>query len=274
MTKIQIGATGHAFKAESFEEVAQKLHAHRIPCIQLTPPKIVTGMQWNKGVYTPALARYITAALGNVHISALGCYINMADGDEAARTDAVERFKQQIVFAKYLGADIIATETGWRGSREETRSAGAYESFLRSMREMAACAEKLGVVIGIEAIAGHTIYSVDKIKQFLADVPSPNIGLIFDVVGLLEQADASYQRELMDAYFASFSDKLKLLHLKDFRLEDGVKKIVPLGTGVLELDYYLQLVQKHTPFIDLIVESLDPDQALSGMQTVQQRLAY
>lgn len=274
METIQIGATGHAFRGENFEEVGTVLRKHHISCIQLTPQKIVPGITWNSNIYTPSMARHIKTALHGVHISSLGCYIDMSAADETERVEAINRFKQNIVFAKYLGADMVATETGNGGNPLETHSEETYQRFLCSLREMVACAENFGVMIAIEAVANHTIDSIARVKRFLEDVPSPNIGLIYEVSGFMDRGEPSHQHALMRDFFETFAGRIKLLHLKDYRWENGSKNTVPLGEGELELDEYLRLVQKHTPYIDMIVEYVDPARVLAGIQTVRQRLAY
>ena len=261
MAILNLGATGHAFKDETFEKVANNLKSNNIDRIQLTPAKISTEFDWSKNCYTPALGNYIKEKLDGIHISSLGCYINMAaDGD-----GEVERFKKNIEFSKYVGADIICTETGMRGTLEETRSTENYKRVLEAGKKMADCAEKFGVTVGIEICWPHSIWNVELFKQFLDEINSPNMCCLFDLVGFLDYDNIDKQHELMDMYFDTFRDKIRLVHSKDTDIVDGKKTIVPVGTGKIDFDYMFKKFNENLCAADMIVESLNPQYITEGM---------
>ena len=257
-----LGATGHAFKDETFENVANKLKANNIDRIQLTPSKITTEFDWSKNCYTPALANYIKEKLGGIHISSLGCYINMAaDGD-----NEVERFKKNTEFAKFVGADIICTETGRRDTREETRSVENYRRVLDAGKRMAECAEKFGVTVGIEICYPHSIWNVELLEKFLSDINSPNMCCLLDLVGLVDVENIDNQNEVIDSYFDTFRDKIRLVHLKDMDIIDGKKTVVPVGTGKIDFDYLFGKIDENLCATDMIVESVNPEYITNGME--------
>ena len=268
MTVKNLGATGHAFKAESFEKVAENLKANNIDRIQLTPGKITTEFDWSKNCYTPALANYIKEKLVGIHISSLGCYINMAaDGDSE-----VERFKKNIEFAKFADADIICTETGRRDTLEETRSADNYRRVLETGKKMAECAEKFGVTVGIEVHNHHSIWNIELLKKFLDEINSPNMCCLLDPVGLLDVENIDRQQELFDVYFDNFRDKIRLVHLKDMDFIDGKKTVVPVGTGKIDFDYLFKKIEENICAIDMIVESVNPEYIINGIKYFQKYL--
>lgn len=261
MTIKKIGATGHAFKAETFSKVADNLKSNNIDRIQLTPSKISTEFDWSKNCYTPALANYIKEKLDGIHISSLGCYINMAsEGDEE-----IERFKKNVEFTKYVGADIICSETGFCATLEETRSKENFGRVVETGKKMAECAEKFGVTVGIEICYPHSVWNVALFKEFLDKVSSPNMCCLLDLVGLLGVENIDEQHGILDLYLDTFKDKIRLVHLKDMDIIDGKKMLVPVGAGLIDFDYLFEKIDENICAIDMIVESKNSEYVLNGI---------
>lgn len=262
MSIKNLGATGHAFKDETFEKVANNLKLNNIDRIQLTPSKIATEFDWSKNCYTPALANYIKEKLDGIHISSLGCYINMA----ADGCDEVERFKKNIEFAKYVGADIICTETGFRATLEETRSKENFRRTVEAGKKMAECAEKFGVTMGIEIYYPHSIWNVDLLYDFIEEVGSPNVCCLLDIAGMLDAENIDNQHEILNLYMDNFKDKIRLVHLKDIDIVDGKRTIVPVGTGLIDFDYMFKKIDENICALDMIVEAVDSQYVLNGIE--------
>ena len=72
---------------------------------------------------------------------------------------------------------MVGTETGRliriSGSQRNPIQRTPTSCFLRSMREIVAAAEKLGVIVGVEGVFNHTLYSPARMKRFLEDIDSP-----------------------------------------------------------------------------------------------------
>ena len=100
---------------------------------------------------------------GGFMLQILGCYINPTDPDENKRQLSVARFIEHLKYAKIIGADMVGTETGRYSSDfqvvPETYTEECYQLLLKSMREIVDAAEKLGVIVGVEAVHDHTLYS-------------------------------------------------------------------------------------------------------------------
>ena len=75
----------------------------------------------------------------------------------------VARFIEHLKYARIIGADMVGTETGRLSSdfrvTPETYSEDGYQLLLKSMREIVSAAEKLGVIVGVEGVFDHTLYS-------------------------------------------------------------------------------------------------------------------
>lgn len=272
MSIKNLGATGHAFKAENFSQVALNLKENNIKIIQLTPSKISTEFDWSLNCYTPALAHYIKKKLKDVHISSLGCYINLASDDDSE----INFFKKNIEFAKYISADMICTETGFKNTIEETRSKSNYLKVVENGKKIAECAEKFGVTIAIEPGRIHSLYSAEILKKFIDDVNSPNICCVLDVVGLLAymtESPITRQYSIIDSFFDLLRDKIRLVHLKDFDFINGeTVGNIPIGKGKMDFQYLFKKIDENICAIDMIVESVNPAYITAGIDYLKKLL--
>ena len=89
---------------------------------------------------------------------------------------------------------------------------------------------------------------------------------LFDLVGFLDYDNIDKQHELMDMYFDTFRDKIRLVHLKDMDIVDCKKTIVPVGTGKIDFDYMFKKLNENLCAVDMIVESLSPQYITEGIE--------
>lgn len=254
---MAIGMRGHDLDCGDAASLGRRCREYGVDVLQLALAKSIKGIEWRPGVFSPGLARQIKMGLdaGGVHVSVLGCYINPVHPDEAVRAEQLALFREHLRFAKYIGADMIGTETGsFSGVQKTDRSEEVYQLFLEGMRPVVREAEKLGVMVGIEGVTEFTIYSPERMKRFLDDIDSPNVTVIFDPVNLLDHTNYKEQREVMRRSFELFGDCIGVVHLKDFVIEDGKKQFRLSGDGLLDHAYLFGLVKQYKPDIDMIIE--------------------
>ncbi len=149
--------------------------------IQLALGKSVSGYDFNYGHYSPGFGRLIGRKLKerDIHVAVLGCYINPVNPVEKTRQAEVSKFIEHLKYAKAMGADMVGTETGRYSAAFDvvpyTYTEGCYQLLLKSMRQIVSAAEKLGVIVGIEAVHDHTLYCPEMMRRFLEDIDSPNV---------------------------------------------------------------------------------------------------
>lgn len=189
----------------------------------------------------------------------LGCYINPIIPDEEKRKAEVRRFIEHLKYARGIGADMVGTETGRYDADFKivpyTYTEGGYQRLLTSMREIVAAAEKLGVIVGVEGVATHTLYSPEIMQRFLADIDSPNVEVILDPVNLLDENNYQVQEEVITKAFTYYGDKISVLHIKDFKLENGKVEFEKIGEGLFDYEHLFKLVKKSKPYIAMILEN-------------------
>lgn len=257
-----IGMRAHDLDYGDIEVLSEKLAQYDKRTIQLALLKSVTNLGLKDGAFTPGLARKIRQALdkNNISIAVLGCYINPVCPDKQERQVQINRFKEHIKYAKFLGADMIGTETGsvnLDGSfNEKNHSEENYQDFLSIMRELAEYARDLGVCIGIEAVSIFTIHSPETMKRMLDDLNMPNIFVIFDPVNYLDYKNYRNQREIFQRAFDLYGDRIAVVHLKDFTVGNGELNYALPTEGELDYGFLAELLNEKKPHIPLLLEEV------------------
>ncbi len=247
------------------DTVLDTVKANRIGQIQLAFGKSFAGYDFGPGHYSPGFARMIGEKLKerDIHVAVLGCYINPTNPDEAKRQAAVARFIEHLKYARMIGADMVGTETG-RYSADfqvvpETYTETCYQLLLKSMREIVAAAEKLGMIVGVEAVHDHTLYSPEMMRRFLDDVDSPNVEAILDPVNLISAENYQDQEAVVARAFELYGDRITMLHVKDFRMEKDGPEFEHVGDGLFHYEPLLAWVKREKPYITMLLENSTPE---------------
>lgn len=255
--RLSFGMRGHDTKAQDIESLADILGSVGAEHVQLALKKSFKDVEWRNSVLTPELGTYIknTLAAKGIRVSVLGCYINPVNPDENKRREEIEWFKAHLKFAKYLGCDMVGTETGFYNTREETHTEENYQRFLRTMREIVDCAENLGSIVGVETVTKHSMFNPKMTKRFLDEINSPNVTIIYDPVNISDINDLDEQHKIMDEVYSLYGDRIGILHFKDYEVIDGVKEGRLAGDGVLDYEYLFKYAKKYSPVINCILET-------------------
>lgn len=247
---------------QKFEEFLAKVKANNIEQVQLAFQKSITDIDFTTGNYNPGLGHYISRRLkeNNIHVAVLGCYINPTNPIEEKRVASVKRFIEHLKYARAIGADMVGTETGRMDEDfrivPETYTEGAYQLLLKSMREIVSAAEKLGVIVGVEGVATHTLYSPEMMLRFLRDIDSPNVEVILDPVNLLDRNNYTIQEDVIDRVFKYYGDRISVMHLKDFKLdENGDVAFEQVGDGLFNYAPLFKHLKEKKPHITMLIEN-------------------
>ncbi|HEY8422920.1 MAG TPA: sugar phosphate isomerase/epimerase family protein [Thermoclostridium sp.] len=260
-----IGIRAHDVGKMPVRELAREIAQKGFDCTHLALQKALTDYDFSLGKLNPGMAKEIREAFSreNVLISVLGCYINPVHPDETERKAQLDRFKEHIRFARDFGCSIVATETGslnrdWSYTPENS-SPKAFEMIVESVAELVREAEKFGVIVCIEGVTTHTVSTPQIMKRVLDEIKSNNLQVLFDPVNLLDANNASRQREMISEAFELFGDRIVIIHAKDFIIENGVKKNVPIGKGILDYPFLIKHIKERKPGIEILIEDAKPE---------------
>ncbi len=280
----RIGIRAHDFGKLSAGELAQRIAAKNLSCVQLALNKAIEplNLQPGRGDLTPGLAWQIGTAFAkhNVQIAVLGCYINLSHPDPAARAPLMAYFKEHLRCARDFGCAVVATETGslnpdW-SLHPDNKSESAYKALVPVVAELVAEAERFGVTVGIEGVTSHVLNSPQRIRRLLNDIQSNNLQIVFDPVNLLDISNYQQQDRIMQESFDLFGDRIAIIHAKDFSIEDGKLKQIRTGGGTtpgLNYPLLLQWLKQHKPGISILLEEASEATAADCIAYLQNQLA-
>jgi L-ribulose-5-phosphate 3-epimerase len=257
---IRVGVRAHDFGKRPAEELAARIAAQGLCCVQLAVSKAIAGIQLSPGDLTPGLAYHVGQAFARhaVQIAVLGCYVNLSHPDPAARRPLMELFKDHLRWARDFGCGVVATETGslnpdW-SYHPENKSDAAFAALVPTVAELVAEAERFGVVFGIEGVSSHVLCTPAKIRRLLDTIGSNNLQVVFDPVNLLSIDNYQQQDRLIQESFDQFGERIAIIHAKDFSFAGDSLKQVRTGQGELNYPLLMSLLRQRKPGISILLE--------------------
>lgn len=260
---MNLGVRAHDFGQLPVDELADRIAAHGLTCIQLAPAKALAGCEPGAPL-TPDFARAVRTAFARrgIRIAVLGCYINLGDRDDALRRPQLERFKDHLRVARDFDCDVVGTETGSLNSdfsrHPDNTGEAAFQIVLASVRELVREAERCGAVVGIEGVERYVISSPARLRRLLDEVASPHAQVIFDPVNLLSAANHGAQDEIVAESLSLLGERIRIIHAKDFTLHGGAFEERPAGQGQFHYAPLLRWLKARRPALPVLLENTAP----------------
>ncbi|AIQ53926.1 sugar phosphate isomerase/epimerase family protein [Paenibacillus sp. FSL R7-0331] len=256
---LHLGIRAHDFPAHSLPELIGKLKHYRFSHIQLAVRKSFPASVPSLSSLSPGTAVYYGESFrqSGIKIAVLGCYVNIIDPDPNQRAQALQDFSTHLRLARDFGASLVGTETGsvGKGYTTDNFTEEAFQEVVASVKIMVAEAERFGVTVGIEAGQNHPLHSVRLTKRLLELIPSNNLQIILDCANLMSPDNYRQQEDVINEALDLLGDRIAVIHLKDFTVEDGKIVIVPVGQGLLRFAPVLQYMKYKRPHIQGLLES-------------------
>ncbi|SFC37358.1 sugar phosphate isomerase/epimerase family protein [Butyrivibrio sp. YAB3001] len=272
---MQIGIRFHDTVELPFEQRLKEIKKQGFSCTHIALSK-VPGFTANPTALTPGYAMYLRDAFrhADLDVAVLGCYLNLATPDEAALRANQEKYMAHIRFASLMGAGMVGTETGapnvnYSYDKEACHSQEALETFITNLKPVVEYAEKMGVIVAIEPVYRHIVYSPKRAREVLDRIESPNLQIIFDPVNLLWTDNYAQRYEVFEEAMDILEKEICMIHLKDCVLEnDGVKSMA-CGLGELDYSSIIKFTNEKKPFIHATLEDTKPDNAVAAREYIQ-----
>jgi len=273
---FRFGVRAHDFGRLPAEALAAKIAAKGLVCTQLALTKAIAGLELKPGQLNPGLAFDIGQAFlrHRVQIAVLGCYINPLHPDLATRKILLNWFKEHLRFARDLGCNLVALETGSFNAdyspHPDNHSEAALQQSLASLATLVEEAERFGVMVGIEGVSSHAISTPAKMRAALDALGSPNVQVVFDPVNLLSLENYGDQNRIIEESFDLFGDRIVAIHAKDFVANDGAFLPVRTGQGQLHHQPLLDFITQRKPGISLLFEETNEQTVTGSMDFIRQ----
>ncbi|WP_229757410.1 sugar phosphate isomerase/epimerase family protein [Paenibacillus marchantiophytorum] len=270
-----IGTLAHTVGQLPLKQLTEKLSGRGVDFVQLALSKAIRDIDTSIGKLSPALANHIGEQFhrAGIRIGVLGCYINPIHPDPQQRRLEINRFKEHLRFARDFGTSIVATETAelttYLAHDAERYEDIGWTTLKQTVEELAEEAERWGVFIGLEPVATHTLSSSAKMARILEEVPSSNLGVVFDPVNLLPVTAIESQEAFLDQAFAAFGDRIVLAHLKDVNVQSDKLEAVRSGQGIFQTKSFLDKLHQAKPGVDISLEMVSDDNLDTTIQYVR-----
>jgi len=261
---MKIGVRAHDFGKMEPHLLAEAINKAGFSTSQLALTKAIAGVDSLSDVDSSLLEQIkIAFTKHNVEIGVFGCYVEIGLPDKAARLLEVEKFFTGLKYAKSLGAKLVGTETTYFNissmegslSKEET-----YQNLKDSVLRMIEQAEALGVDIGIETVADHTLCSAELTRRLLDEVNSKRLRVIFDPVNLiLTQSDIDRQDEIYKDFIETVGNDVSALHVKDIVIKDFNKLWRNIGKGDINYKRIADWLSTNGLTIPVLREHIKPE---------------
>jgi sugar phosphate isomerase/epimerase len=227
-------------------------------------------------------ARDVLAAHGVRIVQSWGWNANLVHPDPDERRRQVARLGDALRVAQALGADGVTLGCGshnprggyWPHRRNHTRE--AQERLVSSLRESAALADGLGMVIALECHVLTTLDAPERVEQILEAVDSPTVRVNLDPVNFVgDLATLWNSAALVDRVFDHLGAYAVSGHVKDVYAEDRLvlhlSETLP-GDGEFDLRRYLERFEELLPDGYLFVEHLPEELVPQAKQKLDRLL--
>jgi sugar phosphate isomerase/epimerase len=203
---------------------------------------------------------------------------NMIHPDPGERWRGMKRLGVLAAACRHLGTSVITLCTGTRDPDDQWRyhpdnaSPQAWQDLVVAMEAALRIAEEHDVTLAIEPEVANVVDSAEKARRLLDQMRSPRLKVIMDAANLFPAGTLPYQRQVLDQAFSLLGSDIILAHAKDL-LQDGQAGQEAAGTGLLDYDHYLTLLQASGFGGPLLLHSLAESQVGQAVQFLRQRLA-
>jgi sugar phosphate isomerase/epimerase len=268
---MKLGLRAHDFGRHAPEVLAQKISDAGFETAQLALLKAIIGVETITDVNENVLEQVgLAFEKYKLQIGVLGCYMEIGYADKQARLAEVDKFLLGLEHGKALGAGLVGTETTHCVPENEAEREPFYQGLKDSVLRMAERAEKIGIDVGVEPVAVHTMNSAEITRRLLDEVNSKRLKVIFDPVNLMTtQEDVNNQREIIANFFKLLGNDIVALHVKDVVMVDSEKIWRNIGKGDIDFLPIFQWFNSKNSNVPALREEVRPDSYLTDLKEMQ-----
>lgn len=275
---MQVGIRLHDVAQGTIEERAHTAREQKFSCAHIALSKLC-DYKMTIPELTPGWAMYLKKVFAreDVDIAVLGCYLNLATPDKEALLKTQEIYKAHLRFASILGCGVVGTETGAPNTEyrfeEACHTEEALQTLITNLQPVVRCAENYGVILALEPVYKHIMWNPKQTRKVLDAIDSPNLRIIFDPVNLLDISNYENREEIFAEAMETFGDEIAMIHLKDFKVEEGKLVSCAAGTGMMNYDAVLKFAKQHKPYVHATLEDTKPENAVQAREFIEKRYA-
>jgi len=205
-----------------------------------------------------------------------GSYEALVNPDDRLRSEGVRGLEALCRAGRALEAETVYVRPGGLNPRghwyahPDNHTPRTFDRLVDSLRKVSGTAAAEGMRLAIE---GHVLSVLDtprRVRDLLDAVGSPALKFNVDAVNFVGTVrDVHNTRPVIQELFDLLGKDTIAAHMKDLALQDDlvvhIQEVV-IGTGSLDQEYYLQLLQQNCPDIYCLIEHL-PEEKIPAART-------
>lgn len=272
---VKLGIRLHDMKAGNLKERAKIAREQGFKCIHLALEKTIPNFKMKPITFTSGLAEKVKEDFSSegIEIAVLGCYKNLANPNPEKVKELQKLYEAHLRMASILGCSVVGTETG--APNEEYKyeplchSESSLQTFLRGVEPVIERAEKLGVLFAIEPVWNHIVWNPKVALRVIKEIQSPNLRIILDPVNLLSTENYEDRENVIKEAIELLGEYVEVVHLKDFKLEEGKMVSIAAGTGMMNYKDIMKFIKEDKPYIQATLENTVPENAVQAREYLQ-----
>lgn len=275
---MEIGIFSKTFARPTLGAVLDAVAGHGVHAVQFNMS--CAGVEEMPDVIEPALIATIRQEMAarGITMAAISGTFNMIHPDMAERQAGLRRLRTLAAACAGLGTSVITLCTGTRNTQSMWRShpdngsEDAWRDLVVSMHETATIAEEYGVTMAFEPEVSNVIDSAPRARRLLDEIGSPYLKVVMDGANIFHKGELPHMTAILTEAFALLGNDIALAHAKDLT-EDGHAGNAAAGTGLLDYDLYVRLLQESGYKGALVLHGLSEVQTPGCVEFLHTRLA-
>lgn len=253
-----VGIRAHDLIKGSIDEVLQSAESEGFEAVQLVFKKALINQPFNKenvNIVKESLSKH------NIKVAMLGAYFNPVHSNKELVKSNIEYFKEHLKLANELNCKYVGTETGsynddkWTYNPKNQTEDG-YQDTMKVFHELIEVANEYNTTILMEPAWGHIIFDVKTLKRAFDEINSKNFKVTIDIFNLIYLGNYKQYKEIFLEALTTFKDDVKIIHLKDFYVEDNKIIQCGLGKGIIDFKFIINAIKEHSPNATMIFEGV------------------
>ena len=197
----------------------------------------------------------------DIKVAMIGAYFNMIHPDKDKLIKGINYFKECMKYAYLFDTKYVGSETGslngdkwiYVDGNHTLESFNNVKEVIKDLKDSSDIAYPL-----IEGAWNHVVYKPALLNELLNDLELD--ACTVDLYNYLNIDNYNDHLNIFKECIALFGDKIKVLHIKDFIVEDNKLVQVGIGKGLMNYKEIMPLIKKHLPNAILILEGVkEPD---------------
>ncbi|WOO87092.1 TIM barrel protein [Mollicutes bacterium LVI A0039] len=206
----------------------------------------------------------------------LGAYFNPVHPDKEEVKVGIENFIFNMKLAQKFGIKLVGSETGskmgspWDYHPDNHLEETIAES-IAAFKEIADRTKELDVQIAIEPAYHHVVKDIDALEQLYDVIGDSRVVYIMDLFNLLNARAYENYKEVATNFLNRAKSKVKIVHLKDFIIENNQVKQVPIGTGIVDFTFVIDSALAVNPDVLFVLEGTLEQELPAAMQAISNK---